>query len=80
MKAITALVFIVLSVPSVAQGPAHLKVEFENDSILVLRIRLDSREKTPMQSRCSAGSLPFHADRDFNLSYAGPFRESFSTF
>jgi quercetin dioxygenase-like cupin family protein len=32
----------------VSKGPSHLRVEFENGSIIVLRIRLDPHEKTPM--------------------------------
>ena len=31
-----------------SEGPAHLRVEFENGSIIVLRIRLDPHEKTPI--------------------------------
>ncbi len=55
MKAILVLVvtlfglpFLALSQGEVRKGPAHFKVEFENDSILVLRIRLDPHEKTPL--------------------------------
>jgi beta-alanine degradation protein BauB len=55
MKAIATLVLIVFSLPLVAsahegvhQEPVHFKVELENDSIVVLRIRLDPHEKTPM--------------------------------
>jgi hypothetical protein len=29
-------------------GPAGVKIEFENDSVLVLRMRMEPREKTPM--------------------------------
>jgi hypothetical protein len=55
MKAILILVvtvfglpFFALSQEELAKGPAHFKIEFENESILVLRIRLDPHEKTPM--------------------------------
>jgi len=55
MKAILILVVTVFGVPFFAlsqeelpKGPAHFKLEFENESILVLRIRLDPHEKTPM--------------------------------
>jgi quercetin dioxygenase-like cupin family protein len=55
MKAILILVVTVFGLPFFAlsqeelpKGPAHFKIEFENESILVLRIRLDPHEKTPM--------------------------------
>jgi len=55
MKAILILVVTVFGLPFLAlsqaelpKGPAHFKIEFENESILVLRIRLDPHEKTPM--------------------------------
>lgn len=54
MKAILILVVTVFGLPFFAlsqeelpKGPAHFKIEFENESILVLRIRLDPHEKTP---------------------------------
>jgi quercetin dioxygenase-like cupin family protein len=40
--------FFALSQEELLKGPAHFKIEFENESILVLRIRLDPHEKTPM--------------------------------
>lgn len=56
MKAILILVATVFGLPFFAlsqeespKGPAHFKIEFENESILVLRIRLDPNEKTPMR-------------------------------
>ncbi len=55
MKAILILVvtvfglsFFALGQEELPKGPAHFKIEFENESILVLRIRLDPHEKTPM--------------------------------
>jgi quercetin dioxygenase-like cupin family protein len=33
---------------SVRPGPANVKVEFENESVLVVRIRMEPHEKTPM--------------------------------
>ena len=55
MKAILILVVTVFGLPflglsqaELPKGPAHFKVEFENESILVLRIRLDPHEKTPL--------------------------------
>jgi hypothetical protein len=55
MKAILILVVTVFGLPFLAlsqgalpKGPARFKIEFENESILVLRIRLDPHEKTPM--------------------------------
>jgi quercetin dioxygenase-like cupin family protein len=55
MKAIFLLVVTVFGLPLIVlsqeegrKGPVHFKVELENDSIVVLRIRLDPHEKTPM--------------------------------
>jgi hypothetical protein len=55
MKAKIALVSVAVCIPVIAlgqqkphQGPDHLKIEFENDSVLVLRIQLAPHEKTPM--------------------------------
>src|SRR5262245_49308524 len=41
------------SAPSAA-GPADAKVEFENDSIIVVRVRMAPHEKTPMHDISSA--------------------------
>jgi hypothetical protein len=35
-------------------GPANVKVEFENESVLVVRIRMEPHEKTPMHDIASA--------------------------
>ena len=47
----------VLSPPSAAPlpaGPADAKVEFENESIIVVRVRMAPHEKTPMHDITSA--------------------------
>jgi hypothetical protein len=40
--------FLTLGKEGEPNDPSHFKVEFENESIVVLRVRLDPHEKTPM--------------------------------
>jgi hypothetical protein len=43
-------------------GPAAVKIEFENDSILVLRIRMEPHEKTPMHDIVGARVVVWLSD------------------
>jgi hypothetical protein len=72
MKAILILVVTVFGLPFFAlsqeelpKRPAHFKIEFENESILVLRIRLDPHEKTPMARSDLAESATTRFDCPF---------------
>jgi hypothetical protein len=49
--------------PATAQtGPAAVKIEFENDSVLVLRIRMEPHEKTPMHDIVGARVVVWLSD------------------
>ena len=63
------------SAPALPQaGPADAKVELENESVIVVRIRMAPHEKTPMHDIASARLVVWLTDAHLRDTHAG-FRQ-----